>query len=134
MPRVREPESDQSRLQLLSKAVKTALLDDEKNLHYLPADLPGTIATFLADAPAPAATPGYQSAVATLTRDRAALSKEVDEAEKADAALETWMRDFWEVLRRRTFRLGHAAAVLNFYDLAHDGETPAIGNRADRYT
>ncbi len=136
MPRVREPQSDEGRVQLLSKVLITYTADAQQNdVVYLPATIPARITALLEGVTDPqtnVSTPGYRPAVVELTRLRAAVAKEVEDSDKAEVVLETYIRDFWEVLKRRTFRLGHPVAVLNYYDLPQDGAVPALATRADR--
>jgi hypothetical protein len=135
MPRVRVPQSDEGRVQLLSKVQVTYAADEVAQRAYLPPALIERIGAVLEDRTNESGevVPGYRKNVQRLTQKRAAKAREVEEADQADGKLENYMRDFWEVLRRRTFRLGHAAAVLNFYDLPQDGSTPVVASRADRY-
>lgn len=58
-------------------------------------------------------------------------SKEVAEKQEALSRLNTWLRDFWEVLRRRTSRLDHPAQVLSFYQLPLSGVTPQLSKEKD---
>lgn len=137
MPRVRLPESDEGRLQLLNKTLETAAVDANAGRYYLPESLATEVSTFLTDQTDPNTgepVPGYRVRVQQLIAKRAATSKEVEDADKAEAVLETYIRDFWEVLKRRTFRLGHSVAVLNHYDLPQDGSLPVLSTRADRQT
>jgi hypothetical protein len=133
MPRIRTPESDEGRAQLLSKATKTAAADAAAGRRYLPATVTTEIGDFLQDQAGPPPVPGYNSKVLKLTSSRAALAREVSDSDAAEAVLETFMRDFWEVLKRRTFREKHSVAVLNYFDLPQDGTIPALSSRADRH-
>ncbi|MBR8537889.1 hypothetical protein KDU71_20120 [Carboxylicivirga sediminis] len=58
-------------------------------------------------------------------------SKEVSEKQAALTVLSTWLRDLWEVLRRRTARLNHPAQVLTYYQLPLDGITPRLSKEKD---
>lgn len=52
--------------------------------------------------------------------------KEVREREAARVQLDTYVRDFWEVLKRRAHRLQQPAEVLAYYGLPSDGTIPVI--------
>ena len=135
MPRVRPPRSDAGQLHLLGTALKTATGDSAKNRSYLPAGLLTQISAFLGDSPQNGTTlPGH----ATLLSRRAALegkvTQETAEALTAEDILDTHIRDYIIVLARRSFRMKHSAAVLDFHQIDHAGTVPAISSREDRRT
>jgi len=135
MPRVRIPRSDDGQVHLLGTALKTAAGDTQKNLHYLPAQLVTEVTAFLGDRQENGATvPGY----ATLVTGRAALegnvTKETAEAQAAEDSLGTHIRDYIVALSRRTFRMKHSVAVLDFHQIDHSGNLPIISSREDRRT
>jgi len=61
-----------------------------------------------------------------LTRTLSGRMKEVREREAARVKLDTYVRDFWEVLKRRAHRLQQPAEILAFYGLPADGTIPNI--------
>lgn len=68
------------------------------------------------------------SVVSSLLSQR---SKEVSEKQESLGGLCMWLRDFWEVLRRRTVRLDHPAQVLTHYQLPLNGITPVLTREKD---
>jgi hypothetical protein len=135
MPRVRPPRSDAGQVHLLGTAVKTATGDSAQNRSYLPAGLLTQISAFLGDSQQNGTTlPGH----ATLLARRAALegkvTQETADALTAEDILDTHIRDYIIVLARRTFRMKHSAAVLDFHQIDHAGTVPTISSREDRRT
>lgn len=137
MPQVHTPNSDQDRAELLRKTIQTGQLDHGATppRFYIPAELLQSVIEFYNDSNAPVTgdpVVGFRNRVRDLTAKRAVRSIEIGQSDHADAVLELYIRDYWEVLKRRTVRLGHPVSVLNFFDLPQDGTVPAINSRADR--
>lgn len=138
MPRIRIPSTDECPASLLTKSIQAqASAAANGTPLYLGTDTVATITGFLsgqaADGDTPA-VPGYDAAVHRLNTARAARSREVDEANAADAELATYVRDFIEILKRRTSRMKHSVAVLNYFGLTQDGTAPNPTSRDDLYT
>lgn len=135
MPRVRPPRSDAGQVHLLGTAATTAAGDAQKQLHYLPADLVTAIPAFLNDHQENGITiPGYATLVARRAAAEGIVTRETEEAQRAEDNLDTHIRDYIAVLARRTFRMKHSAAALDFHQLDHSGNIPPIASREDRRT
>ncbi len=138
MPHLRIPRSDAGQLHLLTTSLKTADSDARGGKNYLPPSLVEEVTEFVndgpADAPSEIPTPGF----ATLLAQRAVLegdvTRETAEAQVAEAALDTYISDYIVVLARRTLRLKHNVAVLDYHKLDHSGNIPPITSREDRRT
>lgn len=70
--------------------------------------------------------PTYEAAYNAVSSSLSQRSQEVRERDAAIRQLETYVRDFWEVLRRRINRLNQPAALLQQYGLPLDGATPKL--------
>lgn len=106
-----------------------------RQLNYLPAALVTSISAFLNDHPqngSPVA--GFASLVAQRAATEGIVTRETEEAQAAEADLDTHIRDYIAVLARRTFRMKHSAAALDFHQLDHSGNIPPIASREDRRT
>lgn len=135
MPRVRPPRSDAGQVHLLRSAITTAAGDAAQQLNYLPAALVTSISAFLNDH-SQNGTPvaGYASLVAQRAAIEGIVTRETEEAQQAEVDLDTHIRDYIAVLARRTFRMKHSAAALDFHQLDHSGNIPPIASREDRRT
>ncbi len=135
MPRIRVPQSDAGRVHLLGKSLQTAATDKTKGVEYLPEDLVAEIGLALNDRQENGETvPGFASLIAERAKDEGLVTKETEESQAAEELLEVNIRDYIDGLVRRTFRLKHSAAVLDFHGLDHAGTTPVLASREDRRT
>ncbi len=133
MPRVRPPRSDAGQAHLLRTAVITATSDADPGLNYLPPGLVSEITAFLEDRVEGGATiPGFTTLIARRTASEGTVTRETGEAQAAEDNLDIHIRDYVAVLARRTFRLKHSVAVLDFHGLGHDGNIPVMTSREDR--
>ncbi len=121
MPTYNPPGSDPDRLSTL-EAIFTTSAADTVDAKRLPADDRAKIGTFLKT---------YRPAVLKLIDVLAERAREVSEKDQAQARLETYVRDFLVVLKRRTDRLGHEVAVLVHYGLPQSGDLPVLRAAAD---
>jgi hypothetical protein len=117
MPRYQAPTSDTDRLTFLKTSVTTAASDHAKGNDYVQPATVTAINGFL---------PQYEPACNKLGGLLADRMEKVADREAARAALDTCLRDFWEVLKRRIHRKNEPAAVLAFYGLSADGTIPVI--------
>ena len=132
MPRVRQPESDEGRLFILNKAITVGVADRSAGRNYLDEALITDILALINDQTQPSpGIPGYATRIHLSTTARAKWLKETGEAQTAYETVELYLRDFLEVLKRRTVRLKHSASVLAFYKLPEDGSLPVLNNRED---
>ncbi len=136
MPYLRIPRSDAGQLHLLSTTLKTAASDATTGKKYLPADLLEKITTFLNDQPAATAGAAPTIGFANLLAQRATLegdvTRETAESQLAEAALDTFISDYIVVLARRTRRMKHNVAVLDYHKLDHSGNVPVTSSREAR--
>ena len=117
MPTYQAPRSDEARLSLLDTTARVA-----------PADLAATRPTITQatlDA-INAFLPTFRGLFQALSGALSGRMKEVREREAARLQLDTYVRDFWEVLKRRAHRLGQPAEVLVYYGLTSDGAIPDL--------
>lgn len=117
MPTYEAPRGDVQRLAFLQSAYNAGVKDRSSGNHYLSAELLAQINTLL---------PAYQGAYEKVSSQLSQRTKEVRERNEAVAVLQTYVRDFWEVLRRRVARLNQPAEVLQFYQLPLDGTNPSL--------
>lgn len=115
MPLYTAPENDVARAAFLQRAATTGQADITAGNSYL------SQATIDAAA---ALGASLSSAMQAVASDQSSRSREVRQRNEAVAALATYVRDFWEVARRRAHRLGQPAEVLTFYGLPLDGVSP----------
>ncbi len=135
MPRVRPPRSDSGQAHLLSTSIKTAAGDASAGLTYLPPGLVADITAFLNDRIENGSTlPGFTKLLAQRAALEGNVTRETAEAQAAEDDLDTHIRDYIVVLARRTYRMKHSVAVLDYHQLDHDGNIPLITSREDRRT
>ncbi|HSO27040.1 MAG TPA: hypothetical protein VLS48_03155 [Anaerolineales bacterium] len=115
MPAYYKPRNDLARVAFLRKAIRTAQLDAAAGYAYLSQDLIDQ-----ADAVAQALSAAQLTASSCLSQ----RSREVEQRNEALQRLAYYVRDFWEVARRRMRRLEQPDAVLTFYGLPLDGAIP----------
>jgi hypothetical protein len=117
MPRYQAPTSDADRTTALKKQIATAASDAEKNLTYVEPETTTAQTAFL---------PTWQPAYDVLDGFLQHRKDDVKNREAARLLLDTTLRDFFEVLRRRVHRRKEPASVLAFYTLPASGETPNL--------
>ncbi|RKD98506.1 hypothetical protein [Marinifilum flexuosum] len=115
MPYLIYPQSDFGRLKLLDRVTVTAADDVELGKAILPAELLTDIETQKS---------AYQSVYDKFNASLSTKSKEVREKQECFSNLDLYVRDFFDVLKRRTIRLEHPAEILRFYNVAINGELP----------
>jgi hypothetical protein len=115
MPAYQAPRSDEDRLTVLEKARDTGRSDRTAGRKSITQEtLDALIALALLFRPL------YEA----LAKALSGRMKEVREREEARAELDTHVRDFWEVLKRRAHRLKHPAEILTYFGLPADGTVP----------
>ena len=125
MPILIKPGSDEDRLRFL----ETAELEDGHDTALNNPRLSAATKALMA-----ARKAAFASAFSGMAMRLGARVKEVTEAQRADSKLEVYVRDYIEVLKRRTYRLEHNISVLTHHSLPQDGSVPAINSRADLVT
>ena len=136
MPQVHIPNTDDDRSELLRSCIVTGQFDagTAPPRIFLAEGRVQEVLDFYNDSTDPAGVPvtGFRNLVKDLTEKRGKRSIESGQSERAEAVLETYIRDYHEVLKRRTFRLAHPVAVFGFFNWPQDGSAEPISNRADR--
>ncbi|MFT5469753.1 MAG: hypothetical protein ACI8UO_004875 [Verrucomicrobiales bacterium] len=117
MPRYTPPGSDSDRLSTLKTVLETTADGNDLAAFILPATR-AKIVEFV---------PGYETGIQAVDTESAGRAKEVSEKDKALDFLKDNVRDFFEVLRRRTNRLEHNVSVLVHYNLPQSGDNPPLG-------
>ena len=116
MAQLRFPTSHRKRLYLLQKCTEETALDKLDGRSYvIPASLETTMQTFLTS---------YAPAVKAVADGYGKRGREVDEKTTAVAALERYVRDFWEVLERRIVREELPRGLFMEYQQLRSGENP----------
>jgi hypothetical protein len=123
MPVLSTPRNDLERVAFLQRSVKTGLSDVAAGHNYL-----GQPTIDEVDALAQT----FDAALSQISTDQSERSREIRQRNEAVALLATYVRDFWEVARRRAQRLKQPAEVLTFYGLPLDGTSPKL-NRPDEW-
>lgn len=122
MPYLHYPKSDVRRLEFLKTCVVTARGDIAKGNLYLPETLVAQINEELTNF----------SGISENTEARlSARNKEIREKNEELEKLERIVRDFFEVVKRRTYRNDDPAEVLRFYNISLSGDIPSLLNEQD---
>ena len=122
MAKINLPTSDNARSQLIQKCLHNESQIEDDSQRLLPADIIERGTALLSP---------YNSKLNAIGSLLSTRSIEVQEKKAAMNRLTTYLRDYWEVLRRRTNRLDHPVQVLTFYQLPLDGNTPPISREKD---
>ena len=115
MPAYQAPRADEDRLTALEAARDTGAKDRAAKRPSITQETLDAVTPF-----AKTFRPLYEA----LAKALSGRMKEVREREEARAVLDTHVRDFWEVLKRRAHRLGHPAEILALFGLPADGTAP----------
>jgi hypothetical protein len=115
MPLLVKPTNDAGRVGFLDASAKTGTSDVSKGKKYL-SDETLQMARDVASE--------YTNLLKAEAGKLATRSKEVREKNTAIVKLETYMRDMWEVIKRRVFRKNEPAEVFTYYQLPLDGTVP----------
>jgi hypothetical protein len=121
MPTYSAPRSDGDRLSTLD-TIFTTSGQDTVEAKLLPAAVRTKVETFL---------PGYRPVVEAQDKATAGRAKEVSEKDVALGVMGVHVRDFFEVLKRRTVRRKHNVSVLVHYGLPQSGDLPALDREDD---
>ncbi len=116
------PKSDLNRLKMLDQAFATGKRDAALGTFFIPADL-----LIEAEALKLKFQTNYELSNSSLS----AKQKEVREKNVSFDHLQVNVRDFFEVLKRRTFRLNHPVEVLRFYNITAGGDLPEYSKDLD---
>jgi len=119
MPSINYPKSDTKRIEFVRHCLGTAKKDIEMSLLYLPQELIDQLET---------TQTRFESSYQKLDSKLSDRQKQVREKNEAMTLLEQCVRDFFEVFKRRTYRLKHPSEVLRFYGVTLSGDLPDISN------
>ena len=125
MPVHRPPASDENRVSFLETSAKTAAAERAAGRKTISQTTYDAIVAFLVI---------FRPLYDALARTLANRVTQVREREDARTRLDMFVRDFWEVLKRRAHRLAHPAGTLVLYGLSADGTVPVITTFADLVT
>lgn len=115
MPVYQAPQSDAQRLDALRAITATGPQDIAAGKTYVDQDTLDAVATRLAQ---------FETAYFALSSKLSGRAREVSEKDLALTKLQTYVRDFWDVMRRRNTRMEYPVSVLNFFGLPQDGLSP----------
>ena len=115
MPTYLPAGNDADRLAFLQHALSRGQADTLAGKSYLSADTLLTLETI---------TTTFAAAYTGLTDSKSSRSLEALDRTNAYAALQMYVRDLFEGLRRRVRRMGEPAQVLTLYGLPLDGTSP----------
>jgi ElaB/YqjD/DUF883 family membrane-anchored ribosome-binding protein len=115
MPELAKPLNDVDRLAFLKRSVNSGLSDQTAGHNYLSQETINEVEA-LAEA--------YDKALSDISTSQSERSREIRQRTEALEQLAAYVRDFWEVARRRVYRLKQPAEVLTFYGLPLDGMSP----------
>jgi ElaB/YqjD/DUF883 family membrane-anchored ribosome-binding protein len=123
MPVLTQPSNDLERVAFLQRSVKTGLSDMDAGHNYLSQPTIDEV---------DALAQSFDEALSKISTDQSDRSREIRQRNEALDLLATYVRDFWEVARRRAHRLNQPAEVFTYYGLPLDGITPKP-TRADEW-
>ncbi len=115
MPYIKKPRSDAERLAWLRRMAETGAQDLLAGRAYLPQPLLTEVTTLV---------PIVGAAVKRTDETFAGRIKETGERQTAFERLQTYVRDYWQGLIRRTARENHNVEVLRMHGLAIEGYLP----------
>ncbi|MCB9135191.1 MAG: hypothetical protein H6636_07180 [Anaerolineales bacterium] len=115
----RPPRNDLARRTTLSQITETGASHHAAGLHYLSQETFEAIQTLL---------PAFDAALHRVTSERTAYLRAAREGREALSRLKDYLRDLWEVTRRRVRRHGEPAFVLGCYQLSANGSPPRVGS------
>lgn len=122
MPLLEIPRNDDARIIFLQRALIAAESHKEQGHQYLSAETTERIFQFL---------PSYEAALTGLSLHRVSYSKRNQEERPALQKLELYIRDLWEVLKRRVIRQNEPTEVLTYYQLPLNGLIPKVEKAND---
>lgn len=125
MPTFKNPTNDNARLTFLRRAAKTAKQDKVTGNTYLSDETIEVLDSFI---------PKYSEGMNALGAKLSNRSKEVRENEESLSLVKIYVRDCWESIKRRVYRLNLPAEVLSFYELPLNGNVPKPTTREEWMT
>jgi hypothetical protein len=119
MPRLRKPTSAIDTLVFIKKAVGTAQSDNQNGGSFLSQEILDRAINFI---------PILEERLGDISQLQGNSQKEIREKNQANSSLKTYVRDIWEVLRRRVYREALPLDVFAYYQLPKSGVNPALTN------
>lgn len=116
------PTSDLNRLKMLDRSTATAKKDAELGTSFIPAKLLREAEELRLK---------FQTVYDLSNSSLSARQKEVREKNESCGKLAVVVRDFFDGLRRRTYRMDHPAEVLRYYNITAGGELPTFSKDLD---
>lgn len=122
MPFLDHPKSDAKRLEFMDLCIKTAEQDNALDNKFIPEKLVATLIQRSAD---------FRAVSTESNSSMSAKQKETREKNESKHELEVVVRDFFEVVKRRTYRLDHPVEVLRFYNMTSSADLPSLKSEAE---
>jgi len=122
MPFLDIPKSDTKRLEFMNRCVKTAEQDIALDNKFLPENLVTALGEMSAE---------FRAISTESNSSMSAKQKETREKNESKHVLEVVVRDFFEVVKRRTFRSEHPVEVLRFYNMTSNADLPSLKSEAE---
>ena len=119
MARIKKPRSVIDSLIFLKKAIETHTTDSESGVSYLSAGIVEKTQTF---------TPLLEQGMGDKARFVSNAQKERKEKNESIDELKTYIRDFWEVAKRRIYRENLPVELLAHYQLPKSGNLPYLNS------
>ena len=115
MPYLDKPSNDEERLNLVKTTLKTNLSDSASDMSFLTTE---TVQS------ATAVSLTFENKLKNLNGALAVRSRDIREKNDSIKTVEVYIRDLWEVTKRRVHRKNLPAEVLTYYMLPLDGSVP----------
>jgi len=115
MPYVDKPRSDERRSTCLRLVSETSAADHQEGKEYIPQSLLTEVTGLV---------PIFGAAFSKVDMAMAGRVKETTERREILGKLQTYVRDYWQGLLRRTARENHSVEVLRMHGLPAEGSLP----------
>lgn len=122
MPYLSLPNSDVQRVAFMRISLAMAKKDAVANTPILGEELVTKLETNLT---------GFTTSYKLLDASLSARQKEVLEKNEATGELSVFVRDFYDGLKRRTYRLHHPTSVLRLFGVTAEGDLPKLSGDSD---
>ncbi|BAX82210.1 hypothetical protein [Labilibaculum antarcticum] len=119
------PTSDLNRLKMLDRSIATAQKDAVLGTSFIPPKLLREAEELKLK---------FRTVYDLSNSSLSVRQKEVREKNETFVKLEVVVRDFFDGLRRRTYRMDHPAEVLRYYNITAGGELPTFSKDMDLVT
>ncbi|MBI9063478.1 MAG: hypothetical protein JEZ14_15960 [Marinilabiliaceae bacterium] len=122
MPRLRKPEAALARLVFFKQVVETSEKDTGGKGPYVSAATVERTKQFI---------PGLESGLGNISQFTSLTQKEIREKNQAMTVLKVYIRDFWEVLKRRVYREQLPLDLFALFQLPKSGKVPALSSNRE---